>query len=396
MKRFFKSLLITFGAGLPFAVLLVLFLYNGQKEAAFERIELDFSEESSVEEEIMGLEIRDAEESKGEQQLAESEKEPEAELPIESDTEKSPATLSFAGDVYFSELTAENYDKSGISAVVDETMLSYLQNADFFMLNHEFVFSLRGEPMDDKEYTLRSDPKYVEILRKLGTDGVTLANNHVLDFGQSAFLDTLDTLTAAEIAYTGGGRNLDEASTPIVREINGQTFAIFAATRVSPSYDWYASSSRPGVFQTYDAVKLNDAIKAAEIQYDHTIVFVHWGIERNEMPEEYQRTLAKGYIDAGADLIVGAHPHVLQGFEYYQGVPIVYSLGNFLFGNRTGETLLLNAVFDENGKLDIQLIPCQRVNGVLRVIEEPQELYSRLTQLSSGVTVSEEGVLISK
>lgn len=389
MKRFFKSLFISLCAGIPLAVLLIIFLYTNQKKAAFEGIELDFSEETIILEE----EITEQEEKEQLQQSTISEKQPEEIM--EPEQTKSSVTLAFAGDVHFSELVSQNYDNAGISAVVDDSMLSHMQNADFLMLNHEFVFSHRGEAMEDKKYTLRNDPKYVKILQELGTDGVTLANNHVLDFGQTAFLDTLHTLEEAEIAYAGGGYNLEDASAPIVQTINGQTFAIFAATRVAPTYDWYASSKRPGVFQTYDASLLNKAVQEAEALYDHTIVYVHWGIERNEIPEEYQRTLAKGYIDAGADLIIGAHPHVLQGFEYYNGVPIIYSLGNYLFGNRTGETLLLNTIFDESGKLDIQLIPCERVNGVLKEIANPEQLFSHLTDLSFGVTVSEDGILRS-
>ena len=128
--------------------------------------------------------------------------------------------------------------------------------------------------------------------------------------------------------------------------------------------------------------------------YDHIIVFAHWGIERTETPEEYQRTLAKGYIDSGADLVIGAHPHVLQGFEYYKDVPICYSLGNFLFGNRTGETLLLNASFDKDGTLSIELIPCERVNGILSKIQEPTRLFNHLTDISFDAAVSHGGILI--
>lgn len=269
-----------------------------------------------------------------------------------------------------------------------------MQRADLFVLNNEFTFTTRGEAMEDKQYTLRSDPQYVKILQELGTDIAGIANNHVLDFGQDAFLDTLDTLKNADIDYIGGGRTLEEAVTPVVKNINGQSFAFLAATRVSPSYDWYANSKRPGVLQTYDASDLNKAIKEAEKKYDHTIIFVHWGVERVEIPEEYQRTLAKGYIDAGADLVIGCHPHVLQGFEYYNGVPIAYSLGNYLFSNRTGETLLLNAVFDETGEVSIYLIPCERKNGVLTRIQEPTELFNHLTDISYNAAISHGGILI--
>lgn len=303
------------------------------------------------------------------------------------------AVLAFAGDVMFSEQYLAAYDRNGIQAFASGQMLAEMQNADLFMLNEEFPFSLRGEPMEDKQYTFRTDPKYISVLQELGTDLVTVANNHALDFGQDAFCDTLDTLKQAGITCVGGGYSIAEASAPAVFTINGQTFALFAATRVSPSYDWYATDSQPGMFQTYDPAKLNAAIEAAEKTCDHIIVFVHWGIEHAEYPEDYQRTLAKGYIDAGADLIVGCHPHILQGFEYYRDVPVVYSLGNYLFGNRDGDTLLLKAAFHTDGTLDIQLVPCKRQNGILSVIEDPSSLYRHLTELSFNAEISPEGIL---
>ena len=307
--------------------------------------------------------------------------------------EPRPVTISFAGDVQFSDQYLSAYDQSGVSAFADSEMLSLMQDSDLFLLNEEFPFSLRGEPMPDKQFTFRTDPKYVKIFHELGADIVTVANNHAMDFGQEAFCDTLDTLKQADITYIGGGYDIKEASAPAVRTIEGQTFAFLGATRVSPSYSWYANSSQPGLFQTYDPAGLNDAIKEADAAYDHVIVFVHWGIERNDIPEEYQRVLAKGYIDAGADLIVGCHPHVLQGFEYYKDVPIVYSLGNYLFGNRNGETLLLQAIFSPEGTLDIQLVPCQRTGGVLSRIQEPAALYDYLNSISFDAKVSGDGLL---
>lgn len=307
--------------------------------------------------------------------------------------EPGSALLAFAGDVMFSDPFLASYDKSGISAIADSEMLGRMQNADLFLINEEFPFSLRGEAMEDKQFTFRSDPKYVEIFQELGVDIATVANNHALDFGRDAFCDTLDTLKDADIACIGGGYNLSEASAPAVRTIGGQTFAIFGATRVSPSATWYASDSQAGLFQTYDASLLNQKIAAAHAEYDHVIVFVHWGIERNETPEDYQRSLAKEYIDAGADLVVGCHPHVLQGFEYYNGVPIIYSLGNYLFGNRDGDTVLLEATYDSEGAPSVQLVPCKRIGGVLSRIQHPEALFQHLTDLSFGVTVNENGTL---
>lgn len=315
-------------------------------------------------------------------------------IPEAAEETLSEAVLAFAGDVMFSEQYLSAYDKNGVQALADADMLGEMQQADLLLLNEEFPFSLRGAPMEDKQYTFCTDPKYVSILQELGADIVTVANNHALDFGTDAFCDTLDTLKQAKIACIGGGYNITEASAPAVRTVNGQTFAVFAATRVSPSYDWYATDHQPGLFQTYDPAKLNAAIADAEEQYDHVIVFVHWGIEHVEYPEDYQRTLAKGYIDAGADLIVGCHPHILQGFEYYNGIPIVYSLGNYLFGNRDGDTLLLKAVFSADGALDIRLIPCRRQNGILSRIQEPAALFQHLSELSFEAEVSPEGRLL--
>ena len=392
MKKFLKSLMLSLCIGMPLAVGLIFFLYTTQKETAFEPVEVKISEETVAEEETLPQQDVITDETLIESEHTEDDIETQS---IEKQkTETASVTLSFAGDVYFSELAVTSYEKSGVSALVDEEMLQLMQNTDFLMVNQEFAFSNRGEAMADKEYTLRNDPKYVKILQELGVDAVSIANNHILDFGQTAFSDTLDTLENAEIVYAGGGHNIEEASAPIIQTINGQTFAIFAATRVSPSYDWYAGKNKAGIFQTYDAAELNTAIAEAETMYDHTIVFVHWGIERNETPEEYQRTLAKGYIDAGADLVIGCHPHVLQGFEYYEGVPIVYSLGNYLFGNRTGETLLLNAIFEEDGTTEIQLIPCERINGILTKIQEPEEVFTHLTDLSFDVQISEKGILV--
>ncbi|MBS6397258.1 MAG: CapA family protein [Clostridiales bacterium] len=389
MKAFFKGLGIGLAIGIP--ILLALILYF---KITAQKLPDGPSADSLTTQETLPDRPLPEEES-----VSETEEQPET-PPLTDDTdlpsrpeEPRSATLAFAGDVQFPDHYLNAYDRSGISAIADAGMLEEMQSADLFLLNEEFPFSLRGEPMPDKQFTFRTDPKYVKILQDLGTDMVTVGNNHALDFGQDAFLDTLDTLQQADIACIGGGRNISEASAPAVRTIGDQTFAFFGATRVSPSYDWYATDSQPGLFQTYDPAKLNAAIAQAEEAYDHTIVFVHWGIEKSETPEEYQRVLAKGYIDAGADLVVGCHPHVLQGFEYYKGVPVIYSLGNYLFGSRGGETLLLKAIFSPGEPLTIQLVPCQRQDGVLSRIQESSALYQRLRDLSFHADISEDGIL---
>ena len=386
MKPLLKGLCIGFLLGIPLLAAGI-FFYNQMPV-----ISEPEDQERPVEEPVAEAPEPEPEEP------AEERPEPEPEEPAEERPEPKPeepgsVLLAFAGDVMFSDPFLASYDKSGISAIADSEMLEHMQNADLFVINEEFPFSLRGEAMEDKQFTFRADPKYVKIFQELGVDIATVANNHALDFGRDAFLDTLDTLKSADITSIGGGYHLSEASAPAVQTIKGQTFAIFGATRVSPSATWYASDSQAGLFQTYDATLLNQKIAEAHTEYDHVIVFVHWGIEKNETPEDYQRSLAKGYIDAGADLVVGCHPHVLQGFEYYNGVPIVYSLGNYLFGNRDGDTVLLEASYDNKGAPSIQLVPCKRVGSVLSRIQHPEALFQHLTELSFGVTVAEDGTL---
>jgi poly-gamma-glutamate synthesis protein (capsule biosynthesis protein) len=394
MKSLLKGMLIGLCIGLFLLACAGIFLHFQKASASKEKIP------TAEEDTTSGVLVKEVE--KVEEPLPEAEEElpdePEEEaVEIEEEETPSDATLAFAGDVMFPTAYLEAYDRSGILAITDEGMLTHMREADLFLLNEEFPFSLQGEPWPDKQYTFRTDPKYVSILEDLGADIVTVANNHSMDYGRDAFCDTLDTLAQTDITCIGGGYDLEEASAPAVRTVNGQTFAVFAATRVSPDYSWYATSTQAGIFQTYDPSMLNAAITQANEQYDHVIVFVHWGIERNETPEEYQRTLAKGYIDAGADLVVGCHPHVLQGFEYYNGVPIIYSLGNYLFESRSDATLLLNATFSsDDDSTRIQLIPCQRKSGVLTQISEPSSLFSHLTDLSFDVTVDDDGVLISQ
>ena len=389
MKPLLKGLCIGFLLGIPLLAAGI-FFYNQMPV-----ISEPEDQERPVEEPVAEAPEPEPEEPDEERPEPEPE-EPDEERPEPEPEEPGSVLLAFAGDVMFSDPFLASYDKSGISAIADSEMLERMQNADLFVINEEFPFSLRGEAMEDKQFTFRADPKYVEIFQKMGVDIATVANNHALDFGRDAFLDTLDTLKSAGITCIGGGYHLSEASAPAVQTIKGQTFAIFGATRVSPSATWYASDSQAGLFQTYDATLLNQKIAEAHTEYDHVIVFVHWGIEKNETPEDYQRSLAKGYIDAGADLVIGCHPHVLQGFEYYNGVPIVYSLGNYLFGNRDGDTVLLEASYDSEGAPSIQLVPCKRVGSVLSRIQHPEALFQHLTELSFGVTVAEDGTLQSQ
>ena len=310
------------------------------------------------------------------------------------DAEEQEATLLFAGDLFLTDLLQSKYNQQGISAAASDSLLSVLREADIFMLNEEFPFGTTGEPMEEKEYTFRVDPSYSTVLSELGVDIVTLANNHMLDFGRGPLTETLNTLDQAGIAHVGAGENLDEAKTLKTFEMGGRTIGFLGASRVIPEHSWNASSGSSGLFTTYDAAVLVEQIQKAEESCDFTVVYVHWGIEKNTQPEEYQKTLARQYIDAGADAVIGAHPHVLQGIEFYQGKPIFYSLGNFIFSNGAYETMLVELTVGGT-ETEIRLIPCVSEANQMRLLEESAwpAFYQNLESLSFGITIGDDGTV---
>ncbi len=296
---------------------------------------------------------------------------------IESNTDKNNTNninISFTGDVYFSEIIQTILSNKGIDAVISKDIQNLFINSDITMVNQEFPFSSNGQPMENKQFTFRVKESFTHFLKDMDIDIVTLANNHTLDYGVIALEDTLKSLTNNEISYVGAGNNISEARKSSVFNINNKKIAILGSSRVIPVADWNASKDRAGLSTTYDPTNLLIDIKEAKLANDFVIVYVHWGIERNEYPEEYQRSLAKQYIDAGADIIIGSHPHVLQGIEFYKNKPIIYSLGNFIFYNSISKTAVLNFEIDSNNEIIPRIIPCYTENGLTDFVKDDKKI----------------------
>ena len=222
---------------------------------------------------------------------------------------------------------------------------------------------------------------------------MTLANNHAMDYGTDALLDTCSTLDGAGILRVGAGHSLDEAKQPATMEVKGRKIGFIGASRVIPEGSWNATKTKPGLLTTYDPAVCLEEIRKAREECDLVVVYVHWGIERDELPQEYQRSLGKQYIDAGADLVIGSHPHVLQGLEYYKGKPIVYSLGNFVFGSSIPRTALLEAEWDGE-TVKLKLVPGTSSAGYTRAVtdEAGKEGFAQyMTSISFGVDVGPDG-----
>ena len=312
----------------------------------------------------------------------------------ESDPEKT--TLLFAGDVYFSDYVLAAYQQSGIRGVIGASLLKQMKQADITMVNNEFPYSTRGTQAPDKQFTFRIDPAYISLLAESGVDIVTLANNHVLDYGTEALSDTFQTLDDAGIAYAGAGNSVKRAEKLILKKAGGKTFGFLAASRVFPVASWNVENQAPGVLSAYDPSRLLAAVSAARSHCDYLFVYVHWGIERNTAPEPYQADLAHALVDAGADAVIGAHPHVLQGVEMYRDKPIFYSLGNFIFYQSIPQTAAAKLSIGADGAMRWQLLPARADNACTSLVTDEaarRQFYQSMEALSVNVRFTDRGII---
>lgn len=259
-----------------------------------------------------------------------------------SGTEGPTVRLAFVGDVMLADgpgrRVAQGHDP--FAAVAER-----LQQADVRIGNLECVVGTRSRPVD-KPWTFLAHPRVLPVLQR-HLDAVSLANNHTGDHGSEGFAAMLGHLEAAGLPHFGGGRTLSEAHRALVVERQGLRIALLGYNEFFPRA-FEAGADQPGGAWSDDARVVEDIRRARQEQgADLVIPFMHWGSEHEEVSNDRQRALARRLIDAGADAVVGTHPHVVQDSEVYRGKPIVYSLGNFVFdgfsdlANRTGWILFL-------------------------------------------------------
>jgi poly-gamma-glutamate synthesis protein (capsule biosynthesis protein) len=206
-----------------------------------------------------------------------------------------------------------------------------------FTRDHLTIINLECSPSEvgrvadpNKKWSFRCPIAALAPMRAAGIDVANLANNHAGDMGPAALLDGRANLIAVGIDPVGAGRDLDEAGLPAVVEVEGWTVAVVGLSRISGGPGWYARSGSPGVAPA-EAATIAESIGAAESQADLVIVTVHWGDGGSGVPNPADRDRARAMIAAGADVIIGHHPHVLQPLEMIDGVPVFWSLGNFVW-----------------------------------------------------------------
>lgn len=329
-------------------------------------INIPVAEDEAGEEEIIPTEEEEPENSFEGYILSESDVS-ENGVYLKSTAEPGKVVIDFAGDINFDDryaiMNALRSRGQGIFGCIDASLLDRTNKADIFMINNEFPYSKRGTPTPNKKFTFRAKPETVSMLLDQGADIVSLANNHAYDHGPDALLDTFDTLDSAGIPYVGAGHNIEEAEKPVYFIAGGMKISFVSATqieRLTPPDTKEATETEPGVLRTLDPEKFLNVIREAKENSDFCIAYVHWGSENVNNYDGSQAELGKAFAEAGADLIIGDHPHVLQGIEYMGDTPVFYSLGNYWFSSKRLDNCLVEAVIEDKEITSLQFIPCMQ------------------------------------
>lgn len=315
-------------------------------------------------------------------------------------TESGLISLGFGGDFSFCDdyvIGPAYYERGkGLDGIMDSEIVELMKAFDVMTLNNEFCFSDRGTRNPNKSYTFRAPTNRTFIYHDMGVDVLGLANNHVFDFGETAFYDTLDTVDAAGLQRIGAGRDVDEARKPLYYIINGRKIAYICGSRAEKVYHTpIATETSPGVFGIYDDKLMCETIKEAKANADVVILFVHWGAENETYIEDIIRKQGKNYIDSGADVIIGAHAHNLQGVEFYKGKLIAYNIGNYLFNAKDRDTVLMSVEIDGDGEITSKMLPLKQKNCYLSMLseKEQQRVRDHITSISVNGYVASDNVI---
>ncbi|EMT51558.1 hypothetical protein I532_16578 [Brevibacillus borstelensis AK1] len=310
-----------------------------------------------------------------------------------------PITVTVVGDILLDKSVGAQIERYGVDYPFAKTA-ELLKQADLTVGNLETAVSRRGSP-EHKEFTFRAKPEALAGLANAGFDVVNLANNHTMDFGMDAFLDTMQHLRENDIAYVGGGKAEEEAFAPYIQTIKGKKVAIIGLSRVLPNQKWFAGKNKAGLAHAYSREPMLGYVRKAVEESDITIAIMHWNLEYKDYPEPYARQMARLLIDNGVDAIVGSHSHSLMGVEWYKEAPIFYSVGNFVFTTprnpKGSESLIVTLTFAQN-KTDGKIIPAKIVNGqpVPQAGDNAKKLREKVAKLSYGAGVDEAGNITRK
>lgn len=252
---------------------------------------------------------------------------PTVRLPVVS-RKPQPITMTFVGDIMMDRGVRRSVERNfggDYHALFANTQ--YLRESDISFGNLEGSVATGGRNVGSR-FSFHMDPVSLGAVRGAGFDIVSFANNHVGDWSMDAFVESLQHLRENNILYAGAGESYAQVTTPTVIDVRGTKVGFLAATDVGPN--WLAATdTKPGILLASDP-HLTDIVARAKSQVDVLVVAFHWGSEYSPA-NAHQEVLAHAVIDAGADIVYGAHPHVMEKFEIYNNKLIFYSLGNYIF-----------------------------------------------------------------
>jgi len=273
--------------------------------------------------------------------------------------------VNFVGDIMLSRTVDQKIEESGNYSLPFLSMSSFLKNADLTIGNLESPFYDEGGQVRSG-MVFKAEPKSVSGLKQAGFDILTLANNHFGNQGTAGMLYTFSLLSKNNIDYIGAGKNLAEAEKILIKEVNGVKMAFIGVENYSIAPEsYFATPLKPGLLHV-EADKIGKIVKRAKSKVDIVVVTYHGGTEYAPRANQDQINFARAAVDAGADIVIGHHPHVVQNLEIYKGKMILYSLGNFVFdqmwSKETQQGLVAQLTFAGDILSEIKLVPVHIYN----------------------------------
>ena len=311
------------------------------------------------------------------------------------------AEIALGGNLTLTEegMTMGIYDQSGeLKQMLSEELLNAMTQADVFFLNQECSISSEGEALEGKG-VLHANADRMKILEGLGADVVSLGNEHAADFGQDALKENLELLKNAKIAAVGAGADANQAKQPVYLIVNGIKIGFTAASGVEDTFDLAAGEGKAGIQEYTDTKQYEDVIREAAANCDYLIVYDHEGKGDTNNVEAYQKEHAAAFLEAGADLVLGGHSDRLQGMEYINGKPVVYSMGSVLTDGTSRYAGILKLTIKPEGLEQMEIVPAiqtEEKTEYLDAKEEQKKMYDAVAALCPNAVIDENGVITEK
>ena len=349
---------------------------------------------------------------------------------VEIDDPGDSLTLSFAGDVsldttknhWWSPLVVHKNNRGNLlEAAFSSELAEKMLGSDLFAVNLESPFISGASTPIDENWRHGSAAENISVLGTLGIDMVNIANDKIYDYSAKGLSDTLNTLELNNIAYIGGGTNLEDARTPRYFIACGRKIAFVSASQVKgDNMSPEASTKAAGIIYATNSNNFISMIKEAKENADYVIAYADWEIGTNQKPDASQAVLAHNFIEAGADIVIGTKAKTMQSIEYYQGKPIIYGLGSFWYETDKHDSIYLeinftkDAVYNTASQADshfdptqtrytvnkepmIYCLPCIQDMAVTRLVtgtNEGEQIINKLMNISDNkITIAEDGLL---